>query len=263
MILYKAELERRIEAGKLIVNPRRKDRTIDLQPSSYDLMAGRAVWKEMQGNRSSIQERAYDPAIPFDRQPTVQLEPGQMMWVITHEELDIPVECCATVFSKNHLAMSGIFAFNAGHVDPGYRGPIVIRLISLRATPYTITLGEPIFTVVFETLDVPEIDLPHLAGRPPLTMEEALTKVRRFADVALSNALFDLYAAKIEERLSNYKRDTLIQLREEIDKDFVKEEKLNYKLWTWFWRAVLVVLGIVASVLAISANWAKLKGLFH
>ena len=75
------------------------------------------------------------------------------MSVITREDLALPLNVCGTVFSKNSIALRGIFAFNAGHVDPGYKGPIIIRLLNLRRTKVTITLGEPLYIIVFEKLD--------------------------------------------------------------------------------------------------------------
>src|SRR5215213_5516283 len=123
-VLNQAELDRRLKKGELIKNPRcLPDGSFDLQPASYDLMAGRAVWKETNSSRSKaggvqIVEELFDSNILQGRQPHVSLQPGQMMSVITHEEILMPRELCGTVYSKNGLALNGIFAFNAGHVDP-------------------------------------------------------------------------------------------------------------------------------------------------
>ena len=190
-VLCRAELERRIELGELIENVRRKNGKPDLQPASYDLSAGRAVWKE--AGRSDkppqVMERSYDDKVDFLYQHAVTLYPGQMMTVITRESVKMPRDLCGNVFSKNRLALSGIFAFNAGHVDPGYHGQIVIRLINLRETTWTLSLGAPIFTIVFQTLEKPGPP-ESLPFRPPISPAETLQQVRDFADVALSNALF-------------------------------------------------------------------------
>jgi deoxycytidine triphosphate deaminase len=259
MIMHEAEIARHFDNGELVIEPRKKGDKFDIQPASYDLAAGRAVWKEIRDGKAVLHEVAYNPDLTSTKQPTVQLQPGQMIWVISQEELKIPIDCCGTVFPKNHLAMGGVFAFNAGHVDPGYRGPIIIRLISLRATPYTITLGQPIYTIVFEALDKDAIAKKPMTPRSPMSFEDALMRVRTHADVALSNALFDLYADKIESRLSDYKRDTLDTLRREIDKEFVREDKLKSHLWKWALGAVIAVIVFVAAVIGIVANLAKIK----
>jgi deoxycytidine triphosphate deaminase len=249
-VLHKAELERRVLRGELIRNYRTNGGHPDLQPASYDLTAGRAVWSDSKGERH---EQVYKP--DSGERPFVVLAPGQMMSIITHEELVIPPDLCAAVFSKNRLAMNGIFAFNAGHVDPGFEGPIVIRLINFRAKPYTVTLGDPIFTIIFQTLTLP-IDGDVLSKRPRITMEETLTQVRQFADVALSNALFDLYSDRIKETLDDHRSETLAKLREELAKEFVRREKFGTFLIEWGWKKVLILVGLTASIAGIMRNWS-------
>jgi deoxycytidine triphosphate deaminase len=264
-VLAFPELERRIRAGELILNARSRAGRLDIQPASYDLTAGRAVWKEPSRGLAgqALREVAYDPSISLTGQATVYLQPGQMLSIITYEEIRMPADMCGTVFSKNGLALKGIFAFNAGHVDPGYQGPIVIRLINLRSTMCTITLGEPIFTIVFERLEVTEEDRPSLTIRSPITMEDTLKKVRSFADVALSNALFDLYARNIEERLSDNYSKTMEKIREELGQEFVKEEALARRLTqlgTQVFVAVLVLLGLIVVLAEFVFNHGKSVG---
>jgi hypothetical protein len=53
--LNKAEIERRLLKGELLKNARRRDDgTFDLEPASYDLMAGTAVWKEPTRNGNAL-----------------------------------------------------------------------------------------------------------------------------------------------------------------------------------------------------------------
>lgn len=262
-VLCKAELARRIEQGDLIENVRLKDGKPDLQPASYDLSAGRAVWKEPRraAQPPQIVERTFDDRLDFIHQNTVTLHPGQMMTVITRESLKMPRDLCGNVFSKNRLALSGIFAFNAGHVDPGYHGQIVIRLISLRETTWTLTLGAPIFTIVFQTLEAPGA-LESLPFRPAISASETLQQVRDFADVALSNALFSLYVKEINDQLSDHRIDILNKLREDLGKDFVKREQIGHALLAWAGKRLLVLIGVIASVVGIVAKWSDIKKLF-
>src|ERR1700733_11944722 len=135
-VLSRVELEQGIREGRYVANPRVHGNDFpDLQNASYDLTAGVAVWREsgragLDGTTQTV--FCVDPAIAGLHQPTVDLHPGQMMSIITREDLALPQNVCATVFSKNSIALNGIFAFNAGHVDPGYQGPIIIRLLNLR-----------------------------------------------------------------------------------------------------------------------------------
>jgi deoxycytidine triphosphate deaminase len=112
-VLTAAELIKRMSAGQLIRNVRLIGGQPDVQPASYDLTAGRAVWTEPKSGETK--ELVYNAASA--EKPYVVLQPGQMMSIITHEEILMPKDLCGTVFSKNRLALNGIFAFNAGHVD--------------------------------------------------------------------------------------------------------------------------------------------------
>jgi deoxycytidine triphosphate deaminase len=239
-VLAAAELIKRMGAGQLIRKVRLSDGQPDVQPASYDLTAGRAVWTEPKSGETK--ELVYNPDLP--EKPFVVLQPGQMMSIITHEEILMPRDLCGTVFSKNKLALNGIFAFNSGHVDPGFEGPIVIRLINLRRSRFTVNLGERIFTIVFQTLA--EVDPPsQLRTRPAITMDETVRQVRQFADVALSNALFDLYADSITQRLDDHRTEILAKLREDLGKEFVRKEKFGTFLVEWSWKKLLVLASLV------------------
>jgi len=225
--LNRDEIERRLQKNELLKPARRRaDGTFDLEPASYDMMAGWVVWKEPRRNakKGEVQSLNYQHGKPFEEQPTVTLQPGQMMFVITYEELQMPTTVCGTVLSRNRLAREGILALNAGHVDPGFHGPIVIRLINLRSTPWTLTLGEPIFTVVFHTVDVHPHD--KLVAHPAISLEKTLKGVRESADEALSNALFDLYAMEMQESLLTHYSSVEERLRTALSEDFVSKKIL-------------------------------------
>jgi deoxycytidine triphosphate deaminase len=158
-----------------------------VEGSSYDLCAGTIIWKE--SDTQDIKTLHYDSGLPLDQQDHVTLHPGQMMLVVTKEELNMPLGLSATVYSRNQLARDGILALNAGHVDPGYEGSIIIRLINLRAISYTLKLGSPIYTIVFQTLDQPiDVSLKH----PRVTRNDSILKATKSVDEALANPLYDL-----------------------------------------------------------------------
>ena len=143
----------------------------DVQAASYDLRAGIALWKDKGSHELKL--LFYDPTAP--NQPVVTLLPGQMVFVITHEELNLPADVCGTVYSRNRLQKQNILALNAGHVDPGYRGPIIIRLINLGQTEWPLTLGEAVFTVVFHTVEPFDPDRPQDIRTKTETLSAAQT----------------------------------------------------------------------------------------
>ena len=239
-VLNRQEIERRLQNSQLLRNPRRRnDGHFDIEKDSYDLAAGTAIWKE--GNRSGWDVRTlhYSRRPWITPQPTLTVHPGQMIFVVTHEDILMPSDLCGTVYSRNSLALAGILALNAGHVDSGYEGPIVIRLINLRAIPWTLTLGDPIFTITFQTTN------PHQGGSSSnnrrVSQEDMILRVRETANAALSNALYDLYSDNVDQRLNEFKTDALIEFRTLKDERWVQRDKLWSVLLNTWWKRTLAV----------------------
>ena len=254
-VLTKSEIERRLQKGQLIRNARtRADGSFDIEPDSYDLTAGIAIWNLRDGNgKSTIVTYPQNTQIPVDEPPTISVLPGQMLFVITREDVVIPEDLSATVYSRNNLALKGILALNAGHVDPGYDGPIVIRLINLRATTWPLTIGDPIFTIVFQTLDVNKGDV--LEKHVPYPRNEMISRVQDTASYSLSNALFDLYIEEIEHRLNRYyvgaQQNLLNDLTRHFEDKFVPHDRVWQNL---FKSAISKITGFALLAAAIIAS---------
>ena len=96
-VLTKGEIDRRLQRGELLRNPRRgEDGQFDIEADSYDLTAGKALWKEStrkgrKGRGGPVETRSYLPGQPRDKQPTVTVQPGQMIFVITREDVFMPL----------------------------------------------------------------------------------------------------------------------------------------------------------------------------
>ena len=241
-VLTRVEIERRLARSDLLRNARRgDDGKFDIEADSYDLAAGTVIWKQPIGNggAQSIKTLTYKPNLPKAEQPTVSVQPGQMVFVVTLEDVLMPLDLCGTVYSRNKLAFDGILALNAGHVDSGYKGPIAIRLINMRATPWTLALGELIFTIVFQTLDrVPDGAWNEVRIESQHSM---VSRVRETADEALSNALYDLYSVNVDNRLNEFSTN----FNKELGNTWVRRDDLWSALLSSTWsRLVALVLGL-------------------
>ena len=251
-VINNQAIEGYLRKGQLILNPRagQNGRQFDIENDSYDLSAGTAIWKQPTGNRNeaTIETRCYLPESSGDSQPTVTVQPGQMIFVVTREDILMPPDLCGTVYSRNSIALAGILALNTGHVDPGYQGPIAIRLINLRAIPWTLTLGEAIFTITFQTVDRNPLDPPNHDRH--YSQEWMIKRVRETANAALSNALYDLYQFDIENRLNDFKVQALEEFRKERDERWVKREELWSTLINTGWKKILAAIIFVAVIAA-------------
>lgn len=114
----------------------------NVQACSYDLRIG-TIFKDGE-------------AIVGDEGGTnkhVVLKAGDVLSMFTLEELALPPDICATVFPINSQSSRGLLVLNPGHVDPGYDGPITVKVLSISKSEMIIKRGEPIFTVIFDRLE--------------------------------------------------------------------------------------------------------------
>ena len=79
--------------------------------------------------------------------------------------------------------------------------------------------------------------------------------MRDFADPALSNALFELYAGAIEERLDDHKNTVLEKVRTEFDDRFVRKESVSYLIWMRIGVAAAVAIGAAGALVTIVSRW--------
>jgi deoxycytidine triphosphate deaminase len=135
-ILTYDDIVEELKKGKLITN----GVVSNVEACSYDLRVG-TIFRE-------------GLPITGERGQAI-LQPGDIVSLFTLEELDLPADIAATAFAINAMSSQGILVLNPGHVDPGYKGPLTVRAINLRATSKPIDLGARIFTVVFERLAKP------------------------------------------------------------------------------------------------------------
>ena len=245
-ILTKHQIIEHLKKGELIINPNKKENgEYDVEPASYDLRAGIFIWKETNRvtGETCTKNIHFIPSLPLIRQESVTLQPGQVMFVITLEEVKMPTHLCGTVYAKNSFSREGILALTTGHIDPGIQCPIVIRLINLRSIPITFQLGIQIYTIVFHTLEVKEGE--QLASHEPISMEKTFSRTIESANTALGNTLYDL-------ALTN---------------DFVRKDEFGKLFWKMnkksIFKIIAWIVGILVTVATIIGGWPVIKEFFN
>ena len=105
-ILNKTKIKKLLDANKLIRNPARDENgELRIEAASYDLRVGTLLWQD--ASTKSVRLIEFDETKPVPEPLTVQ--PGQMVFVITHEELSLPPDVCGTVYSRNKLQKENIY----------------------------------------------------------------------------------------------------------------------------------------------------------
>jgi deoxycytidine triphosphate deaminase len=128
-ILTKQDIENKIDSGSLILHASKNQ----LQACSYDLRIGK-IFRD--GKKVD----------------SVTVEPGEIISLLTEEELDMPNNIMATVFAINGKSSEGLLVLNPGHIDPGFKGHLTVQALNLRKTRLAIEKEESIFTIIFQHL---------------------------------------------------------------------------------------------------------------
>lgn len=130
-------IQNELAGGRLIKNAD----PANIEACSYDLRIGTVFFDGQSINNSQGNSQNH------------VLSPGGMLSMFTLEELHLPDNICATVFPINKQSSRGLLVLNPGHIDPGYTGPVSIRVLNISKQDMLIKHGEPIFTVVFDRLE--------------------------------------------------------------------------------------------------------------
>lgn len=220
-ILCKAEIQRRIRDEQLVLDPKLDASGVpEAEAASYDLRAGIVVWRDKDSHE--IITEYFDPSASF--QKVVTLKPGQMAFIITHELVCLPRDLCGTVYSRNRLQKENILALNAGHVDPGYSGPIIIRLINLGRVEWPLPLGEAVFTMVFHTV---KAAAEHEPPEDHRSKNDMLLVAQQTAARAFSNPLHDLFTDELEKHFAKYEHQLETRLRDKFAAEFFRKSDIT------------------------------------
>lgn len=146
-ILSDRQIKRMVESGKLGIDPYSPEQ---VQPASYDLRVASKILASPVGP-----EQLGRVVVLTKERPACSILPGQMVGVLSHEKLDIPLELCARFGIRSYFARLGINAFGGLQLDPGFRGRLTMNLLNVGPEPVTLGLNELVFSVEFERLDEP------------------------------------------------------------------------------------------------------------
>ena len=136
-ILRKEDILSEIKSHRLIRDALEEN----VQACSYDMTIGTIF----------IDKKKITPA----DMSGITINPGAIVSVFTAEELDLPSDIAGTAYAINSMSSEGLLVLNPGHIDPGFRGPLTVRAINMRATSKALNFGTRIFTVIFERLPEP------------------------------------------------------------------------------------------------------------
>lgn len=97
-----------------------------------------------------------------DGEPFV-FHPGEFVLGATLEEVELPDDTAARIDGRSSLGRLGIVIHStAGHIDPGFRGKIVLEMENIGMIPVLLYPGMRVCQLVFEALSSPTTKPYHL-----------------------------------------------------------------------------------------------------
>jgi dCTP deaminase len=117
----------------------------------YDFHMGQQILKAKYGQPISIDE------LPAVDKSTLAVDPGEVVFVLTQEKLNLPKNMIAILSSKRKLAHGGIIILGGLTVDPLYNNHLQVGLYNFSSTPFPLRPGKKLIVAMFYELDDKEM----------------------------------------------------------------------------------------------------------
>jgi deoxycytidine triphosphate deaminase len=118
----------------------------------YDFRMGSRVLKAKYQQPIDLAELA-----PEDR-ASLCVEPGEVVFALTEERLDLPKNVIATLSPKRKLSHDGILVLGGFCVDPLYRGRLLVGMYNFSSTRFPLRAGKKLIAAIFYELSDAELD---------------------------------------------------------------------------------------------------------
>jgi dUTPase len=211
------------------------------------------------------------------------IAPGEVVFVLTREYIDIPLDINIVLHEKRKLSQEGISLLGGRGVDPGYKGYLFFGLHNISSSPFPLKPGRKLIGATFYRLSDDEVvnpsKLPESWDDFPDDLERFVEKYKPVNPVAISTRLNELQKrldddkgallskmesldnkvvsldSKVEDKFKNFD-DKMIDKMKNLDEKItivdvrtrkMDETILSVKVWA---KIIAGLLGIGIAVLA-------------
>jgi deoxycytidine triphosphate deaminase len=164
-----------------------------VEGAKYDFRMSQVVLKASYGNPVDIK------ALTEEQRAKMRVDPGEVVFVKTIENLLLPSNITALLSPKRKLSHLGIIVLGGFCVDPLYSGPLFIGLYNFSSTPFPLIPGKKIIAAIFTRLDGDELTnfpIPEAMAEEGFP-DELVTLIRNYKPIeirSLSESVSDLQA---------------------------------------------------------------------
>ncbi|MBN2321285.1 MAG: hypothetical protein JXR49_19555 [Acidobacteria bacterium] len=144
------------------------------------------------------------------------IEPGEMVFTLTEEQLNLPNNMMAELSPKRKLSHAGILAIGGFCIDPQYQGRLLVGLFNFSSTRFPLIPGKKVIAATFFILDGEELDdfpQPEAALEDfPDELIQVMQKYQPMAIASVQNAIkklqteIDLLRKEIKSQNEWYER---------------------------------------------------------
>jgi deoxycytidine triphosphate deaminase len=113
----------------------------------YDFHMGSRVLKAKYGRSMDIDK------MPEAEKAEMVVEPGEVVFVLTQETLELPADIMAHLMPKRKLSHDGILVLGGFCVDPLYRGKLLVGLYNFSSSRFVLEPGRKLIAAVFYQLE--------------------------------------------------------------------------------------------------------------
>lgn len=255
-IINESRLKEAIKNQTFIINGKEQN----VEGIKYDFRLGRRILKGKYNNPID-----YDK-LPEEEKKNMVVEPGEVVFVLTEERLNLPANINAELRHKRKISHEGIMTLGGASIDPLYEGYLLIGLHNFSSENFPLRPGKKIIAATFYELEKEEMDkfkkpLPVIDDFP----DELVLMIKKHYPISIQSVIERLNKLKIEfsdlrERLYN-KEEWFDRFEENLEKQFtlIKEEReariagdkkfeedLTKVIWKVGWLSgIIVILGSI------------------
>lgn len=158
MILSDRDIKKTLKDGKLKVEPMEEKQIMQV---GIDLRLGNDFKRFMMGTKSHIdpaKDKVDDSTESFrvEEGESLMLHPGEFVLGITKEYVELPDDLAARIDGRSSLGRLGIIVHStAGHVDPGFKGRLVLEISNIGKLPVCLVPNMKFCSLIFEEVSSP------------------------------------------------------------------------------------------------------------
>lgn len=157
MILSDKDIKKAIKEKEIIISPIEKDA---IGSASVDLcLDGELLFYSKEDKAIDVRNPdTYSnlKKITFKDDEKIVLFPGMFVLGVTKESVELPANIAARIDGRSSLGRLGLGIHStSGHIDPGFKGKIVLEISNINFKPIIIYKGLKICQLVFERLESP------------------------------------------------------------------------------------------------------------